>query len=546
MITSSRIEKAYYVFWILFGLSFFALWINMRLDSMNVTFKEGYIRLTDYMVETVQDKNGPAGVRQDYTFQLEGIKNSYCHLIFYTQHQNVRVYQNETYIYNMKSTKNVMVGKSPGCVWNQLAFSESDNGSTLKISVYPAYQNVIDVAPIIYLGDRYDIIMGVVKQEIIGIVMSLFVILIGAFYCVVAIYTDRTASDNRGLMMLGFFSVQVGLWKLFDSRLITLLFPGRPVFSQVPFMALLLMCIPFILYIKELYSKDYFIWKICCIACFLDMALALVLQYNNVKDMRELLPINHVIIVAVLAIAMVLAVWEVKKYGWNLKLRRNLVGLALCTAGVFVDMLVYYLAGDRVGMIFGMFAFLTYVFVSGVAFMRDTRALIARGTSADKFKQLANHDQLTGLFNRSAYENFVNDDLFKPEKCIVAMMDLNNLKKCNDTYGHDLGDHYIKTCANLIKECFSDIGNCYRMGGDEFCVLIPNGSPTVCSERIKELKEKVSLCKPIGDGFKMAVACGYKLYDIREDYNINDTVKRADKVMYTDKVAMKQELEQQS
>ncbi|MCR5753482.1 MAG: diguanylate cyclase, partial [Acetatifactor sp.] len=87
---------------------------------------------------------------------------------------------------------------------------------------------------------------------------------------------------------------------------------------------------------------------------------------------------------------------------------------------------------------------------------------------------------------------------------------------------------------------FMDIGNCYRMGGDEFCVLIPNGSPTVCAERIKELKDKIDLCKPIGDGFRMGVACGFKMYDIRDDYNISDTIKRADMVMYEDKAAMKE------
>ena len=125
------------------------------------------------------------------------------------------------------------------------------------------------------------------------------------------------------------------------------------------------------------------------------------------------------------------------------------------------------------------------------------------------------------------------------------MMDLNNLKKCNDSYGHDVGDYYITTCASLIKECFMDIGNCYHMGGDEFCVLIPNGSPTVCAERIKELKGKVELCKPIGEGFKMGVACGYKMYERREDYNISDTVKRADKVMYDDKITMKGNMEHQ-
>ena len=512
---------------------------------MNTTFRVGYEKVTDYEVETVPDNSSPTGVRMDYTFTIEGLRDSFCCLMFYTFHQNVRVYQDGVFIYHMKPSKIIMSGKSPGRVWNEMIFTEEDNGSTIRIAIYPVYRNAIERKPIIYLGDRFDIVMGVVRQEALAVILSVLTMYIGLFYCVVGAFSGRKVSANQNLRMLGIFSMQYGLWKLTDSKLTMLLIQNKPAISLLPFMALLLMCVPFILYIKELFTKDSVVWKICCIASFVDMGAAMILQYNRILDMKQLLVFNHAIIVIVLIIVFIYAIREVKGYGWNKRFKRNAIGLGIFFVGVFADMLGYYIWGDQMPLVLGMMIFLGYIFILGAATMRETRNLIAIGSSAVKYEQMANHDQLTGMFNRTAFEGFVNDVAFNPEKCLVVMMDLNNLKGCNDTYGHDMGDYYITTCASLIKECFMDIGNCYRMGGDEFCVLVLNGSPIVCMERIKELKDKIGLCKPIAGEFKMGVSCGYKMYDSREEYDIIDTIKRADKVMYEDKSEVKNNMEHQ-
>ena len=56
------------------------------------------------------------------------------------------------------------------------------------------------------------------------------------------------------------------------------------------------------------------------------------------------------------------------------------------------------------------------------------------------------------------------------------MFDLNDLKKCNDTYGHDYGDQYIMMASEILKKLFALDGKCYRIGGDEFCALVPYAS----------------------------------------------------------------------
>lgn len=83
------------------------------------------------------------------------------------------------------------------------------------------------------------------------------------------------------------------------------------------------------------------------------------------------------------------------------------------------------------------------------------------------------HDVLTGLLNRRAFEQCVTECLSErpPEFGAMLMLDLDNLKYINDTYGHDWGDYYIKAAASVIRASFRGKGMYARISGDEFLVF---------------------------------------------------------------------------
>lgn len=84
------------------------------------------------------------------------------------------------------------------------------------------------------------------------------------------------------------------------------------------------------------------------------------------------------------------------------------------------------------------------------------------------------HDVLTGLLNRRAFEQSVTERLATGTSALggMLMMDLDNLKYINDTYGHDWGDHYIKAAARVVTHTFEGKGLCSRISGDEFLVYV--------------------------------------------------------------------------
>ena len=176
----------------------------------------------------------------------------------------------------------------------------------------------------------------------------------------------------------------------------------------------------------------------------------------------------------------------------------------------------------------------------GYMTIRETMLLIERGKKAKKFEELALHDELTGLYNRAFYAQYVKNNNLQTRTCYIIVLDVNDLKTCNDTIGHGFGDQLIQNTARFIEETFSHKGSCIRMGGDEFCVIIKECHESECISRLKHfdtLIEQFNSSHP--ECFPIHVSYGYAHFDERLDFDYSDTLRRADKAMYQMKNKMK-------
>lgn len=79
------------------------------------------------------------------------------------------------------------------------------------------------------------------------------------------------------------------------------------------------------------------------------------------------------------------------------------------------------------------------------------------------------HDTLTNCYSRGAFENLIEKNTYVDGS--LLFFDINDFKNINDTYGHSIGDEYLKLFSKNLLDIFSPIGECYRIGGDEFVVI---------------------------------------------------------------------------
>ncbi len=154
----------------------------------------------------------------------------------------------------------------------------------------------------------------------------------------------------------------------------------------------------------------------------------------------------------------------------------------------------------------------------------------------------ANTDPLTHVKNIAAYTDKVaeisasmaeNRDQLK---FAAVLCDVNGLKKENDTYGHSVGDQYIKNCCNIICEVF-DHSPVYRIGGDEFVALLTGADYLFADDLMKKLYARIQEAEKLPDTLsgKASFAAGIAYYDPSIDLSVSDTMKRADAEMYNHK-----------
>ncbi len=187
-----------------------------------------------------------------------------------------------------------------------------------------------------------------------------------------------------------------------------------------------------------------------------------------------------------------------------------------------------------IGVIIFISGLVTSLFVVFTNNLMNTR-------EKEQLTRLATLDVMTGLSNRAECDRYVAELRNSNEtEYSVAFLDLNELKKCNDTYGHDAGGRYITMVSSVILECFRPIAFCGRMGGDEFLVIIKGKRSRYIGVFLEEFDSQIERINQTNElGFTISVARGIANSSKKNPIDIDSAIKEADKLMYENKHMLK-------
>lgn len=155
--------------------------------------------------------------------------------------------------------------------------------------------------------------------------------------------------------------------------------------------------------------------------------------------------------------------------------------------------------------------------------------------------RMAFNDGLTGLYNRASYMEKINQlerqrEEFSSIGFVVA--DVNQFKQVNDTMGHYIGDKVLIAVADAMKFAFTDYKEyIFRMGGDEFLVIMPDVTEEAAIKYISQFRKLVEE-RQKGLGIKTTVAVGYEILMAGDRTSLELAYIHADKKMYMDKQAV--------
>ena len=175
-------------------------------------------------------------------------------------------------------------------------------------------------------------------------------------------------------------------------------------------------------------------------------------------------------------------------------------------------------------------------------FMDDGRAKRIIGVIRDidekkrerqRFEFLANHDILTGTYNRNAFERYIRGSL-PEERYPVGMLlfDVDGLKLLNDGFGHGEGDLLLTYFAETLKSEFQSPARIFRIGGDEFAAVVPN----VSEDEISEIQERIKTQVEAFDlPIQASISSGFGTIGSKDEH-LEDVFRDAEDRMYRNKL----------
>ncbi len=465
---------------------------------------------------------------------------------FYTSHQLVEVFVDGEKVYE-KNVPEIAKSKTPGNCWNFVQLWNEYSGKLLEVHIKNCYDWEKVKVPVFVCGLQSEIVMDIIKNKFVSLTVSYIVFAMGLMLVAGWFMVGNKMRLHKGIPWLGLFAIHFAVWSAFETQIPMIMFGRELLCNQITIISLKLMPLPIIYFMKAIYSRDESrLLGILSAVSELDVALSLLGQFFGWFDLRQTLPFTHIIGISVAAGAVAMgAQYLVRKGRHGVKSRGDLWKNAVCIGMVgiciILDALNYYYRFHDDVAYFSRIGCLIYVVALAGKFLSGSIKLIQVGKDAEAILEEAELDGLTLLKNRRSFENElhqINKGEFK--KYGVVMFDLNNLKMMNDMYGHGMGDCYIITGSEIIRDVFGELGEIYRIGGDEFCLI-----SDCITEEIYEQKQ-TQMCDWLanlqGTQVKdfMQIASGFAKYSRGTDMNLQDTVGRADERMYQCKRSQKE------
>lgn len=457
-------------------------------------------------------------------------------------------------IYRTDMVEAPFYNHSPGTRWNLLSVSCEDAGKTVELRIKRAYEDGRAKVDNIYMGDRAAIVLHLIWQKAPGLLICVMILVVGVLYLAASVISNwRHHQKNYSLMYLAIFALAAGIWCLLETNVLQLFSSNLRLIQVVDNMMLVVGAMPLFLYMDSIYG--IFQSRLMRIVARVDMLyliLATISQAAGLWDYHQTLNgaiASYGVAVIILLVCVIrearrLKSEEEEEREQLLNNRFQQLGIWALAIALGGD-LIRYLSMDVMDRAFIMrIGLLMFVIFFGARNIHQLNGLVLRGMRAELVSRLAYQDGLTDVMNRTAFMERIEQLCVTDfERTVgVLMFDINNLKTTNDTRGHAEGDLLICTCAEVLQRSFGGLGEIYRIGGDEFAVLITGEQ---IQERYEAAAEQFAdiLAEYDNSGrfsFPVSMAHGMALCVVTTKESILKAQEEADRRMYANKRQMKQ------
>ncbi|MCD7709470.1 MAG: GGDEF domain-containing protein [Clostridiales bacterium] len=439
--------------------------------------------------------------------------------------------------------------KVMGYGYHRFALPEDYAGKVLTIKMLVAENKAFTSFTTPRICNEEVCVRDYLYENRIPLTVNIFLIMFGV---TIGVITGICMIFQRGLIKLfstALFALFIGLWSLSNYNLLVIFTDNFQAKPWLEFGSLYVAPIFMLLYFwDESTHGATKLRKICYAFLFAAQtayaALSIGGQALGLWHMQAVLTIDHLLLVLVVVYVLVVCVTDiVRGKTENVTL---FVGAIIMVIFVSWDLLHYYIEKYFHFMTNGNYyrgitciGTMLFVIAMIVSFLYEIVDAMYRTAEEDTLEKMAYTDAMTGLANRRRCEDMF-DELDEGEADYdMIEFDLNNLKKVNDTLGHEMGDEFIKTFSQILANIFDQFGLVARTGGDEFLVIIKDEEMLDIGSAIDSMEHEIELVNMAHPDWNMSTAYGVSSSAQDQVTRARHAYKKADERMYENKAAMK-------
>ena len=414
----------------------------------------------------------------------------------YTTHSAIKVYLDDEVIYTYGQRlydENKLLGYGEHFV----SMPYGANSKWLTVEMTVSEDNVFNGVKAMKLLDGNSAMVKDLSGKRVNLSIAMFLIVFGVIIMVLSMLMLRRAVNFVQTFCIALFSFLIGCWTLCNNELIEYFTTDLLMKSYLEYYSLYISPLPLTYYFRDKidvrsnpkWLKVYF-WGIIA-AEIVYIASAVILQEANLVHLPQILVGSHILMILTIVLILMISVIDIKVR----KQRPTVVmiGFLIAIAIVIVELIRFniekYITGFTKNAYSSdtCFAVLIIVISLLLDYGNKTSKSLYENAHRAVLEQMAYMDELTGLGNRRMCEKKLTEleekEMSSDSVYAIVSLDLNFLKRTNDTYGHKKGDELIKSFSDVLSNVFSLYGTVTRTGGDEFVVILDD----ITEEKVKSL-----------------------------------------------------------
>ena len=455
---------------------------NWKITDLNATYES--IKLTDYQI--------PSNVEVGSSVVFENVLDSTVPLRstlrFRSYHSKVSVFLDNDCLY--RYGYDLKESKLTGSGYSYVNLPENVVGKKLKI-VFDIQETAACNTSLAVEFLTENVVSDYFAGHALSLCTGLFLVIFGLLLVCFAIAALGYRKSFVRLILIGFFAFFMGTWTLCYTKTIQVFSMDFSLNTNLEYFSLYLSPVIFEYFLLNVFFKRLerrkrkVLW-----GCFsfgtVFFVVTTILHILDIARYPSFLLVFHIYVIASFILIVGGHVLHTRRAGLQEKI--VIGGLVVFLVFAAIDLVRFNILKffpffvNHLTVTILPVGTLLFIFSLVGSFLVYVYGMVKEMSEKEFLAQLAYRDILTGLYNRAKCESVFESLDKNDEDYAIVSIDLNGLKKVNDTYGHSEGDKFLTLFAKAFKNAFYGMGVTIRLGGDEFLAVVR-------SEHICDLKE---------------------------------------------------------